>query len=162
MNLKNQKDFFSGLLFMAIGVSFAWSASRYTIGSAAKMGPGYFPLLLGALLTVLGGVLVYKALVFETEDGGRIGAWAWRPVGFVVLANLVFGVMIGGLSWVGVPPMGLVLAIFALTVLAAKAGSTFRWKEVLVLAGVLALGSYLTFIVLLKLQLAIWPAFASA
>ena len=162
MNLKNQKDFFSGLLFMAIGVSFAWSASRYTIGSAAKMGPGYFPLLLGALLTVLGGVLVYKALVFETEDGGRIGAWAWRPVGFVVLANLVFGVMIGGLSWVGIPPMGLVLAIFALTVLAAKAGSAFRWKEVLVLAGVLALGSYLTFIVLLKLQLAIWPAFASA
>jgi hypothetical protein len=162
VNLKNQKDFFSGLLFMVIGVSFAWTASRYTIGSAAKMGPGYFPLLLGALLTVLGGVLVYKALVFETEDGGRIGPWAWRPVGFVVLANLVFGVMIGGLSSVGIPPMGLVLAIFALTVLAAKAGSAFRWKEVLVLAAVLALGSYLTFIVLLKLQLAIWPAFVSA
>jgi hypothetical protein len=162
VNLKNQKDFFSGLLFMVIGVSFAWTASRYTIGSAAKMGPGYFPLLLGALLTVLGGVLVYKALVFETEDGGRIGPWAWRPVGFVVLANLVFGVMIGGLSSVGIPPMGLVLAIFALTVLAAKAGSAFRWKDVLVLAAVLALGSYLTFIVLLKLQLAIWPAFVSA
>ena len=162
MNLKNQKDFFSGLLFMAIGLFFAWSASRYTIGNAARMGPGYFPLLLGALLTVLGGVIMFKALVFETEDGGRIGPWAWRPVGFVVLANLVFGVMIGGLSSAGIPPMGLVPAIFALTLLAAKAGSTFRWKEVLVLAGVLALGSYLTFIVLLKLQLAIWPAFASA
>jgi hypothetical protein len=159
VNLKNQKDFFSGLLFMAIGVGFAWSASHYSIGNAAKMGPGYFPLLLGALLTVLGGVLVFKALVFETEDGGRIGPWAWRPVVFIVLANLVFGVLIGGLSSVGIPPMGLVLAIFAVTILSAKAGSEFRWKEVLVLALVLALGSYLTFVVLLKLQIAIWPAF---
>jgi hypothetical protein len=159
VNLKNQKDFFSGVLFMALGVSFGWSASHYSIGNASKMGPGYFPLLLGALLTVLGGVLVFKALVFETEDRGRIGPWAWRPVGFVVLANIVFGVLIGGLSSVGIPPMGLVLAIFALTVLAAKAGRDSRWKEVLLLATVLALGSYLTFIVLLKLPLAIWPAF---
>ena len=162
MNLKNQKDFFSGLLFMAIGVGFAWSASHYTIGNAAKMGPGYFPLLLGALLTVLGGVLVFKALVFETEDGGRIGPWAWRPVVFIVLANLVFGVLIGGMSSVGIPPMGLVLAIFVVTILSAKASSEFRWKEVLVLALVLATGSYLTFVVLLKLQLAIWPAFLAA
>jgi hypothetical protein len=162
VNLKNQKDFFSGLLFMAIGVGFAWSASHYIIGNAAKMGPGYFPLLLGALLTVLGGVLVFKALVFETEDGGRIGPWAWRPVVFIVLANLVFGVLIGGLSSVGIPPMGLVLAIFVVTILSAKASSEFRWKEVLVLALVLALGSYLTFVVLLKLQLAIWPAFLAA
>jgi hypothetical protein len=147
---------------MAIGVSFAWSASRYSIGNAAKMGPGYFPLLLGGLLTVLGGVLVFKALVLETEDGGRIGPWAWRPVGYIVLANLVFGVLIGGLSSVGIPPMGLVLAIFAVTILSAKAGSEFRWKEVLILALVLALGSYVTFIVLLKLQMAIWPAFLTA
>jgi hypothetical protein len=162
VNLKNQKDFFSGLLFMAIGVGFAWSASHYSIGNAAKMGPGYFPLLLGGVLTVLGGVLVFKALVFETEDGGRIGLWAWRPVGFVVLANLVFGVMIGGLSSVGIPPMGLVLAIFAATILAAKAGSDFRWKEVLLQAVVLALGSYLVFVVLLKLQMALWPASSTA
>ena len=162
MNLKNQKDFFSGVLFLAIGVSFAWSASHYSIGNAAKMGPGYFPLLLGALLTVLGGVLVFKALVLETEDGGRIGPWAWRPVGYIVLANLVFGVLIGGLSSVGIPPMGLVLAIFAVTILSAKAGSEFRWKEVLILALVLALGSYVTFVVLLKLQMAIWPAFLTA
>jgi hypothetical protein len=159
VNLKNQKDFFSGLLFMAMGLAFAWSASRYTIGTAARMGPGYFPLLLGALLTVLGGVIVFKALVFETEDGGRIGPWAWRPVGFIVLANLAFGVLIGGLSSIGLPPMGLVLAIFVLTVVSAKAGTEFRWKEVLILSLVLALGSYLTFIVLLKLQIQVWPAF---
>jgi hypothetical protein len=157
VNLKNQKDFFAGLLFMAIGVFFAWSASRYSIGTAARMGPGYFPLLLGAVLTVLGGSIMFKALVFETEDGGRIGHWAWRPVFYIVLANLVFGVLIGGMAVIGLPPMGLVISIFVLTVLAAKAGSEFRWKEVLLLALVLTLGSYLVFVVLLKLQLAVWP-----
>jgi hypothetical protein len=162
MHLKNQKDFLSGLLFMVCGVSFAWGASRYSIGNAARMGPGYFPLLLGAVLTVLGVFIVFKALVFETEDGGRIGGWAWRPVGFVVLANGVFGVLIGGLASVGLPPMGLVASIFALVVIAARAGQEFRWKEVLLLALVLALGSYLTFIVLLKLQIAVWPAFVPA
>jgi hypothetical protein len=159
VQLKNQKDFFSGLLFMATGLAFAWSASRYTVGTAARMGPGFFPLLLGALLTVLGGVIVYKSLLFETEDGGRIGPWAWRPVIYVVLANLIFGVLIGGLSSIGLPPMGLVTAIGVLTVVAARAGTEFRWKEVLVLALVLAAGSYVTFVVLLKMQLTAWPAF---
>lgn len=162
MNLKNQKDFFAGLLFMATGLAFAWSASRHTVGSAASMGPGYFPLLLGALLTLLGGAVVFKALVFETEDRGRIGPWAWRPVGFVVLANLAFGVLIGGLSSIGLPPLGLVLAIFVLTLTAAKAGNAFRWKEVLTLALLLALGSYLVFIVLLQLPIPVWPVFVAA
>ena len=160
MQLKHQKDFFSGLLFMATGLGFAWSASRYTVGTAAHMGPGFFPLLLGALLTVLGGVIVYKSLLFETEDGGRIGPWAWRPVIYVVLANLAFGMLIGGLSSIGLPPMGLVAAIVVLTVVAARAGTEFRWKEVLLLALILAAGSYVTFVVLLKLQLPVWPAFA--
>ena len=160
MQLKHQKDFFSGLLFMAAGLGFAWSASRYTVGTAAHMGPGFFPLLLGALLTVLGGVIVYKSLLFETEDGGRIGPWAWRPVIYVVLANLAFGMLIGGLSSIGLPPMGLVAAIVVLTLVAARAGTEFRWKEVLLLALILAAGSYVTFVVLLKLQLPVWPAFA--
>ena len=162
MILKNQKDFFSGLLFMAAGLSFAWSASRFTIGNAARMGPGFFPLLLGALLAVLGGIMVYKALVFETEDGGRIGIWSWRAVACVVLANLAFGVLIGGLSSVGLPPMGLVAAIAVLTVVAAKAATDFHWKEVWVLACVLALGSYVVFIVLLQLQIPVWPASGNA
>lgn len=161
MNLKNQKDFLSGLLFMVLGVSFAWRASRYALGDAAHLGPGYVPLLLGALLTLLGALIVFKAMVFETEDRGRIGRWAWRPVLCIVLANLVFGVLLGGLAPLGIPPMGLVLSIFALTVLAARAGRDFRWKEALLLALVLALGSYLTFIVLLKLPLPVWPGLAA-
>ena len=157
MHFKNQKDFFSGLLFMVMGVCFAWAASKYTVGSAARMGPGYFPLLLGGLLTVLGGFIVFKALVFETEDGGRMGAWAWRPVLCIVLANLVFGALLGGVPLLRLPPMGLVPSAFVASLLAAGAAGPLRWKEVLVLALLLALTSYLVCTVLLNMPLAVWP-----
>jgi hypothetical protein len=162
VNLKNQRDFFSGLFFMVMGVCFAWGASTYTIGSAARMGPGYFPLLLGALLTLLGGVLVFKALVFETEDGGRVGLWAWRPVLCVVLANGVFGLLLGGLAQVGLPPMGLMPGVFALTLLASRAITGFRWKELVPLALFLALASYVICILLLQLQIVLWPVWGQA
>ena len=71
MNLKSQKDFFSGLMFMCVGVAFAWGASGYTIGTGARMGPGYFPLVLGVLLALLGGLITFKALVVETVAGTR-------------------------------------------------------------------------------------------
>lgn len=159
MNIKNQKDFFSGLLFMSIGVAFAWGAMGYTLGTGAKMGPGYFPLALGILLALLGVVITFKSLVVETVDGDKIGAIAWKPLVFIILANLVFGVMIGGLPSVGLPPMGLVAGIYALTVIASLAGDEFKIKEVLVLGTVLTILSYLAFIVLLKLQFPVWPAF---
>ncbi len=158
MNIKSQKDFFSGLLYMAAGVAFAWGATTYTVGSGARMGPGYFPLMLGVLLAGLGSIIVFKSLVVETEDGDKVGSWAWRPVGFIVAANLAFGVLLGGLPSIGLPSMGLVVAIYALTLIAACAGSSFKLKEVLILATILAVGSYLVFIKLLKLQLVVWPA----
>lgn len=159
MNIKSQKDFFSGLMFMGVGVAFAWGASTYTIGSGARMGPAYFPLALGALLAVLGGIITFKALVVETVDGEKIGKIAWKPLFFIILANLVFGSMIGGLPSVGLQPLGLVCGIYALTFIASLAGDEFKFKEVIVLATVLAVFSYLAFIVLLKLQFPVWPAF---
>lgn len=107
MQLKNQKDFFSGLLSAAMGLLFAWTASRYSVGTAQAMGPGFFPLLLGALLTLLGGLLVFKALVFETEDGGRMRPWAWRSVGLVLLAGLLLGWLLGRLDALGWLPTDL-------------------------------------------------------
>jgi len=104
VNIKSQKDFFSGLMFMGVGVAFAWGASGYTIGNGARMGPGYFPLVLGILLAFLGSIITFKALVVETMDGDKIGSFAWRPLTFIILANVVFGVMIGGLPSIGLPP----------------------------------------------------------
>lgn len=162
MNIKSQKDFFSGLMFMGVGVAFAWGASSYTIGNGARMGPGYFPLVLGVLLAVLGSVITFKALVVETVDGDKIGSFAWRPLIFIILANLVFGAMIGGLPSIGVPPMGLIAGIYALTFIACLAGDGFKIRDVLLLATVLAVFSYLAFIKLLNLQFPVWPAFISA
>jgi len=149
-------------MFMGVGVAFAWGSSSYTIGSSARMGPGYFPLALGVLLAVLGGIITFKALVVETVDGDKIGAFAWRPLIFIILANLVFGAMIGGLPSIGLPPMGLIAGIYALTLISCLAGESFNLKEALVLATVLAALSYGAFIMLLKLQFPVWPAFIGA
>jgi hypothetical protein len=149
-------------MFMACGVAFAWGATSYTIGEGARMGPGYFPLMLGILLTLLGLFITFEALVVETEDGEKVGAMAWRPLGFIIGANLLFGVMLAGLPKFGIPAMGLIVAIYALTFVSALAGDEFRLKEVAILATVLAIGSYLAFVVLLKLQFPVWPAFLSS
>jgi hypothetical protein len=159
MNIKSQKDFFSGLAFMTIGGAFAWGATTYTVGTGARMGPGYFPLVLGVLLALLGAVITFKAMVVETEDGEKIGRWIWRPVGYIVAANLAFGVLLGGLPSINLPAMGMVIAIVALTLIAAKAGTEFKLKEILILAVILVAGSYVTFILLLKLQIQVWPTF---
>jgi len=159
MKIKSQKDFWSGLMFMAVGIAFAWGATNYTIGEGARMGPGYFPLMLGILLTALGGFIIFEAMVVETEDGEPIGKWAWKPLGFIIGSNVLFGILLGGLPRFGIPAMGLIVAIYGLTFVAAMAGDEFKWKEVIVLATVLAIGSYLAFIVLLNLQFQVWPTF---
>jgi len=159
MSIKSQKDFFSGVVFMAVGGAFAWGATNYTVGTGARMGPGYFPLMLGVILALIGAVVAFKALVIETEDGDKIGKWIWRPVGYIVAANLAFGILLGGLPSIKLPAMGMVIAIIALTLISAKAGTEFILKEILILSAILVVGSYVTFILLLKLQIPVWPAF---
>lgn len=159
MKIKSQKDFFSGLMFTAVGVAFAWGASTYNIGTGARMGPGYFPLLLGVVLAVLGGLIMFKAMVVETEDGDKIGKLAWKPLLFIIGSNLLFGILLGGLPSIGLPPMGIIVAIFGLTIVASLAGDTFKLKEVLILATLLAILSYGAFVKLLNLQFPVWPAF---
>ena len=159
MNIKSQKDFFAGLLFIVVGVAFAWGSSNYSVGNGARMGPGYFPLLLGILMAVLGGVITFNSLVVETEDGDKIGAWALKPLFFIISANLVFGLMLGGLPSIKLPAMGMIAGIYALTFISSLAGEEFDFKEVAILATVLSVMSYLAFVVLLKLQFPVWPTF---
>jgi hypothetical protein len=157
--IKSQKDFFSGLMFTLVGAGFAWGATNYNVGTGARMGPGYFPLLLGIFLAVLGAFITFYSLVEHTEDGEPVGKFAWKPIVYILGANLIFGILLGGLPSIGLPPMGLIAGIYALVIVASKAGETFDLKEVLTLATVLAIGSYLAFIVALKLQMPVWPAF---
>ena len=159
MLIKSQKDFFSGLLYLAVGVGFAWGATNYTIGTGARMGAGYFPLLLGILLAIIGAVIMFKATVVETEDGDRIGKWAWKQIVFIIGANLLFGVLLAGLPTFGIPAMGLIVAIYGLTFVASLAGDHFKFKEVFILATVLAAGSYVAFVWAFNLQFPVWPSF---
>lgn len=159
MLVKNQKDFFGGLLFTVIGGAFAYGASTYQVGDAARMGPGYFPLLLGIILAVMGAVVILQSLIKGHPDGDPIGKWALKPLAFVLGANVAFGALLVGLPSIGLPGFGLVVAIFALVIIASLAGDTFNLKEVLVLAAILSVGSYLAFVKLLALQFPVWPTF---
>ncbi|MDP1567319.1 MAG: tripartite tricarboxylate transporter TctB family protein [Polaromonas sp.] len=159
MNIKNQKDFFAGLMFMGVGVAFAWGATSYNVGTGARMGPGYFPLMLGVLMAVIGAAITFTSLVVETVGGGKIGKWAWKPLFYVIAANVVFGVLLAGLPSIKFPAFGLIVAIYALTFIASMAEAGWKFKTTFILASVLALGSYLAFVVALKLQFPVWPSF---
>ena len=159
MHIKSQKDFFSGLMFLVVGVAFAWGATTYNVGEGARMGPGYFPLMLGILLAVLGLAILFESLVVETEDGEKIGSIAWKPLTFIIASNLAFGVLLGGLPKFGIPAMGLIAAIYALVFIASFAGDRFIAKETAILSTVLAVLSYVTFVWALKLQFQVWPSF---
>ena len=159
MNIKSQKDFFAGLMFLAVGLAFAWGATTYSLGSGARMGPGYFPLMLGVLMAVLGAAITFKALVVETVGGDKVGKWAWKPLIFIIAANVMFGVLLAGVPALKIPAFGLIVAIYAVTFIASMAEAGWKVKNTLILATVLAIGSYIAFIMALKLQFPVWPSF---
>jgi hypothetical protein len=157
--LASQRDFFAGLMFTAVGIGFAVGATSYEVGSAARMGPGYFPLMLGVLLAILGAIIILQSFTKGGPGGDKIGAFAWRPLGFVLGANLAFGALLVGLPSIGFPPMGLIVAIYALVLIASFAQPGFQLRSTLILATLLAAGSYVAFVKMLSLQFPVWPAF---
>ena len=115
--------------------------------------------MLGILLGVLGIIVIFTALTIETVDGEPVGSMAWRPLGYIIGSNLVFGILLGGLPSIGLPAMGLIAAIYALVLIAGLAGEQYHIRSSLILATILAVGSYIAFVVLLKLQFQVWPTF---
>lgn len=151
MKIKSQKDFWSGLMFVAIGIGFAWGATNYNFGSSARPGPGFFPFGLGVLMAILGAVVLFGAMTVETEDGDPIGSWAFRPLLIIMAAVGLFG-------WT-LPLLGMALALPIMIVMASLAGDEFHWKDALVSIVVLTLGSWLIFIKGLNLVIPLWPKF---
>ena len=154
MKIKSQRDFWSGLMFIVVGVVFAIGARNYSLGSSARPGPGYFPLMLSVIMAILGAVVLFKALTIETEGGDRIGDIAWRPLLVIVVAILVFGATI---TW-----LGMIIAVPILIAISSLAGDEFHWRDVLINAIVLTIASWLIFIVGLKLTIPMWPSFIGA
>jgi hypothetical protein len=140
------KDFYAGLLFVAFGVFAIIVARNYPLGTAARMGPGYFPRLLGILLIVLGAALSLTAL---RGWGPPLPGWKWRPVSVVLLSVVAFGLVL--------THAGLVLSTIGLIAVASTASREFRFKESLLSGVLLAALSVGVFVIGLKLQLPIWP-----
>ncbi len=151
MKIKSQKDFWSGLMFVSIGIGFAWGATNYNFGSSARPGPGFFPFGLGLLMALLGAMVLFKALVVETDDGEPIGKWAYRPLVIVMASVGLFGFTL--------PLLGMAVALPILVIMASLAGDEFHWKDAIVSVVVLTLGSWLIFIYGLKLVIPLWPKF---
>lgn len=151
MKIKSQRDFWSGLMFVAIGIGFAWGATNYSFGSSARPGPGYFPFGLGILLAIIGALVLFKSLTIETHGGDRIGPWAWKPLGIVLGSVALFGFLL--------PWLGMILTLPVLIVIAALAGDEFHLGEALINAAILTVGSWLVFIKGLGLIIPLWPSF---
>lgn len=151
MKIKSQKDFWSGLMFFAVGLGFAWGATIYSFGSSARPGPAYFPFGLGILLAIMGAVVWFASITVETEDGDRIGAIAWKPLLIISGAVVMFGLLL--------PRLGLFISLPLLIIVSALAGDEFHWKDSLISVVVLTLGSWLIFIKGLGLILPLWPSF---
>lgn len=146
--IRNKRDFYAGLLFVAFGVAALVMAQTYPIGTAARMGPGYFPRLLGILLVVGGGLQSLLALRPTTEPQPD---WHWRPL-LVLLAGV-------GLFILATPWLGLVAAGLALVFVASAASREFRWREALVVGAIQGAAATALFVYGLGVPLPAWPVF---
>jgi Tripartite tricarboxylate transporter TctB family len=145
--LLHNRDFLAGLLFMVFGVLTIFFARHYPIGITARMGPGYFPMVLGGLLCLFGLVVMLRGL----RSGEPVrGTWGWRPLALITLSIVIFGF--------SMEKLGLVPALILLFFIAAFAGREFRFKEVLLLAVLMSAFAAAVFVYGLKLP---YPLFGS-
>ncbi|MCU0539182.1 MAG: tripartite tricarboxylate transporter TctB family protein [Desulfobacterales bacterium] len=148
MRIRNPTDFLTGLLFLFFGAAAMLLSRGLTLGTAAKMGPGYFPFALGALLCALGGFLLARGVLSAAAGGWP--SLQIKPL-FVILSSVVLFSQI-------LNPLGLLLSTALLVLLASAASHEFRWKEALINAAVLV-GIVLTvFVYFLEFQIPVWPA----
>jgi hypothetical protein len=135
LKIKNQEDFWAGVMFIGFGVLAVIISRDYPMGTAMRMGPGYFPTYLGVIMAVFG--LIVSVMSFRVE-GGKLTPFAWKPAIMLGLSFMIFG-------W-GIDHIGFVPSLFALIVLSAAAGASFKLVEVLILSVVLIVGAVGIFI----------------
>jgi putative tricarboxylic transport membrane protein len=147
MNIRAPKDFWSGIMFLAFAAVALITARGYSLGSAGRMGPGYFPMLLGIALAVLGMILVVRSLVAQGEAVGKLHM---VPLMIIAAGVCLFGVTIERL--------GLIITLVLVTAVSAFASRESRILETCALALVLAAFSVGVFVYALQLSVPIWPA----
>jgi putative tricarboxylic transport membrane protein len=147
MRIRAPKDFWSGIMFLAFAAAALLTAHGYSLGSAGKMGPGYFPTMLGYALVLVGVILVARSFTLPGETVARIHP---VPLMTIALGVVLFGVL--------VEPLGLVIAVMVATLMACLAGGQKRPLEIAALCVAMAVFSVGLFVLALRLPLQIWPS----
>ena len=133
--MRNPKDFWSGLIYVFFGSSAILIAREYGMGTAVKMGPAYFPTILGGLLLIIGAASVIRSFIVS---GVPVSAFAFKGLALVSVSVLVFGFIVRG--------AGLAVALPLLIVISALASAKFRWRPTLIMAAGLTVFCVLVFL----------------
>lgn len=150
MKIRNQRDFGAGIMYMVIGLFFTIVATQYPMGTAAKMGPGYFPFCLGILMTVLGLLVLVQSLGAKAAIE-KIPKFNWKIIAQITGSVVLYGLLL--------PRMGFLVAVVVLVLVSASASKEFTWKGSLINAAFLVTFTYSVFVVGLKLQFPLLPVF---
>jgi Tripartite tricarboxylate transporter TctB family len=143
--VKDQKDFWSGVLFIAFGCAGLWFGRTYAIGTLSRMGPGFFPMMMGIALIGTGGVLLARSLVSSGEPIERIAVW---PQLLILAAIVAFGLLI--------ERVGLAMSVIAVAVISGIAAQGLRWFELAALAIATSALSVALFVYLLGQPIPVW------
>jgi len=133
--IRSPREFWAGVIYAGIGVAAIVIGRDYGMGSAMKMGPAYFPTILGALLTSIGAICIVRSLIVR---GQAVDAFALRGLAMIIAAIVLFAVLARG--------AGLVVAIFVLVMVSSRASMKFSWSQSLALAGGLVAFCALVFV----------------
>ena len=150
MQLKNKQDFWSGIMFVALGVGFALGATSYSMGTAARMGPGYFPFWLGICLAVLGAIVALSAMSPKADkvEMERFDV----PITVIIIGSVALaGVLLNYL--------GFYITVFLLVLMSSFASHVFSWKVAIINGICLTIFCWLAFIKGLGLIFPLWPSF---
>lgn len=146
--IKSKKDLYAGIMFIAFGLGFALVATNYPMGTAVRMGPAYFPTILGALLAMLGIIIAIRGFTTTDEDPTPT---QWSTLFWILGSAVLFGLLVDPLK------VGFVAAVFGAVVMCAYGGYEFKWKEALIEATVLVVVCYLAFVYGLGLPFRLFP-----
>jgi len=153
LRIRSQKDFASGLMFILVGFGFSWVARGYSMGTAAKMGPGYFPFWLGIVLALLGVLVLWGSLSSKAEED-QLARWDIKTLLWILGSVVLFGLLL--------KPLGMVLSVLVLVLVSSMASHEFSWKGAILNAIILVLISLGAFVYGINLQMPVWPAFLAS
>ena len=148
MHIRNQKDFWAGVMFAAFGLFFSGFGTRYTFGTAARMGPGYFPTVLGIILVLLGVAIALAALSSKAHEQ-KVAKFSWPTIVLILGAVVSFGLLLN--------TAGLVISLIAVVMVSSYASHEFGWKAAVINTVVLVGLCLFLFVYALSLQFPLWP-----